>query len=153
MHLMTNPMTAGFRHEAPTRVELDVGALLLNLRAQRCFRVEQLRELVGNTAEALANADQARLQVSDLLAVAAETALADIDGALERLEAGTYGTCSGCDQAIAWRRLQMLPTARLCTMCHYLSERPSGHPSQQQGLGHAGPATTTATTSPSAGLS
>lgn len=149
MHFLTDLLTTGFRHEEPRRVGFDGGALLLNLRAQRCFRIEQLRELVGDTAEALANADQARLQVSELLAVAAETALADIDRALGRLEAGTYGTCSSCEQAIEWRRLQMLPTASLCTWCHYRSERPSDH----QDPGHAAPTPITSTPPASAGLS
>lgn len=139
-------MTTGFSsYQAPRPRAPEVGALRVHLAVQRRFRVEQLRELVGDTAEALANSDQARLQVTDLLAVAAERALADIDGALERLEVGTYGTCSGCDQAIAGRRLQMLPTARLCTLCHYVSERDH--------LDRVGATPTTATPALSAGLS
>lgn len=135
--LITSLITQGFTpHEAPTPVGLELGGILIHLRAQRRFRVEQLRELVASTAEALANSDEARLQVNRLLAVAAEAALVDIEGALDCLVAGTYGTCTSCDQAIAWRRLAMLPTARLCTMCHWLSEH--------GGLGHASPATTTA---------
>ncbi|OFE18754.1 hypothetical protein BA895_00720 [Humibacillus sp. DSM 29435] len=108
--------------EAIAPIGPGVGAVLLDLRAQRRFRIEQLRGLVVSTAEAVANADEARLQVNHLLADAAEAALADIEGALACLEAGTYGTCSSCGQAIAQRRLAMLPTARLCTTCHYLSE-------------------------------
>lgn len=137
------------RQKTPTPARLELGGILIDLHAQRCFRVEQLRELVVSTAEALANADEARLQVTDLLAVAAQSALADIDRALKRLETGTYGACSGCDQAIAVRRLQMLPTAKLCIRCHYLSERGP----TRRGLGHAVGAPTTATPSRSAGRS
>ena len=152
MHLTSNLTTRGFTRQetiAPVGpVGLGgpaVGAVLLDLRAQRHFRVEQLRELVVSTAEALANADEARLQVNHLLADAAEAALADIEGALTCLEAGTYGTCSGCGQAIAQRRLAMLPTARLCTMCHYLSEH--------GGLGHSDAALPTPVTRAYVGLS
>ncbi|MEO5745775.1 MAG: TraR/DksA C4-type zinc finger protein [Terracoccus sp.] len=146
MHLTSNLTTLGFTpHETTTPVGPGVGAVLLDLRAQRRFRVEQLRELVVSTAEALANVDEARLQVNHLLTVAAQAALADIEGALECLEAGTYGTCSGCGQAIAQRRLAMLPTARLCTMCHYLSEH--------GGLGHTGVARPAPATRSYAGLS
>ena len=133
MHLTNHLTTLGLTPKGTIApVDPSMGAVLLDLRAQRRFRVEQLRELVVSTAEALANADEARLQVNQLLAKAAEAALADIEGALGCLAAGTYGTCSGCGQVIAQRRLAMLPTARLCTLCHYLSEH--------GGLGHRGAA-------------
>jgi RNA polymerase-binding transcription factor DksA len=44
--------------------------------------------------------------------VAAE--LAEVDRALERLDAGTYGRCDACGEPIADERLAAQPAARLC---------------------------------------
>ena len=43
-----------------------------------------------------------------------EQVLADIDHALERIEAGSYGTCEVCGKPIGEERLTALPWARLC---------------------------------------
>jgi RNA polymerase-binding protein DksA len=40
--------------------------------------------------------------------------LAEIDGALARIEAGTYGTCAVCGKEIAPERLEAYPWASLC---------------------------------------
>ena len=44
----------------------------------------------------------------------AKGALVEIDAALQRIEAGTYGICEGCGKSIAAERLSALPWARLC---------------------------------------
>lgn len=43
--------------------------------------------------------------------------LAEIDAALARLAAGTYGTCEACGEPIAARRLEARPSARTCVRC------------------------------------
>jgi DnaK suppressor protein len=43
--------------------------------------------------------------------------LAEIDGALARLEDGTYGTCEGCGKPIPVERLEILPHTRFCVTC------------------------------------
>jgi DnaK suppressor protein len=43
--------------------------------------------------------------------------LSRIDEALHRFDAGTYGTCTDCDGAIAPIRLQALPFATRCVDC------------------------------------
>lgn len=43
--------------------------------------------------------------------------LADIEGAIERIDAGTWGACTGCGEPIAKARLQALPMAELCVDC------------------------------------
>jgi DnaK suppressor protein len=40
--------------------------------------------------------------------------LREVDAALERLEAGTYGTCSACGKAIPVERLEAVPWTTLC---------------------------------------
>ena len=44
-------------------------------------------------------------------------ALAEIVGAIKRLDLGTYGTCIRCGTSIAAHRLQVLPAAALCLRC------------------------------------
>lgn len=43
--------------------------------------------------------------------------LAEIDAAAARLDAGTYGVCERCGQAIGTARLEALPAARPCFTC------------------------------------
>lgn len=43
--------------------------------------------------------------------------LADLDDALERIEAGSYGICDGCGEHIPLERLEARPQARLCMSC------------------------------------
>jgi DnaK suppressor protein len=46
-----------------------------------------------------------------------------IDGALERLEDGDYGTCLSCQESIQSRRLLAVPWATLCVECQELQEQ------------------------------
>jgi DnaK suppressor protein len=43
--------------------------------------------------------------------------LVEVDAALARVEAGTYGTCERCGQPVAPARLQARPVARTCVGC------------------------------------
>jgi RNA polymerase-binding transcription factor len=49
--------------------------------------------------------------------------LAAIDGALARIEDGTYGTCVNCGAQIAPERLEAMPWATLCIDCKRKEER------------------------------
>jgi len=43
--------------------------------------------------------------------------LKDIDAALERLDNDEYGTCVGCGEEIAPRRMEVRPFSRYCIEC------------------------------------
>ncbi|MDF2145677.1 TraR/DksA C4-type zinc finger protein [Knoellia sp. p5-6-4] len=47
----------------------------------------------------------------------AERHLADVRQALARLEAGSYGICERCGEAIPGERLEARPVARTCVGC------------------------------------
>ena len=51
------------------------------------------------------------------LAEQARVHLVEVDAALSRLEAGTYGVCERCGGPIAAGRLEARPTARTCITC------------------------------------
>ena len=56
------------------------------------------------------------------LASMTRTALDDIDDALARLAAGTYGRCQSCDRDIPVERLEVMPATRFCVACRQRSE-------------------------------
>jgi DnaK suppressor protein len=47
----------------------------------------------------------------------ARQSLADLESALARMEAGTYGVCTRCGAAIPAERLHAVPSAQLCITC------------------------------------
>ncbi|AZM93625.1 TraR/DksA C4-type zinc finger protein [Streptomyces sp. W1SF4] len=57
-----------------------------------------------------------RAHVASLIAQAREH-LAELDRALERLEAGRYGCCEGCGGTIPPERLEIRPAATTCVPC------------------------------------
>jgi DnaK suppressor protein len=52
---------------------------------------------------------------------AATRELADIERALERLDAGTFGVCEACGAEIAPERLRAVTCARRCSRCERAS--------------------------------
>ncbi|MEQ6903762.1 TraR/DksA C4-type zinc finger protein [Nocardioides sp. YIM 152588] len=57
-----------------------------------------------------------RSQVAALVRLA-HAQLAEIDAALGRLEAGTYGVCEECGGPVGEGRLEARPAARTCMRC------------------------------------
>ncbi|MBI3780539.1 MAG: TraR/DksA family transcriptional regulator [candidate division NC10 bacterium] len=57
-----------------------------------------------------------------------ERLLAQIDAAIRRHKAGTYGRCLGCGEEIPLARLKALPFARACAQCQEEWEQQSGQP-------------------------
>jgi phage/conjugal plasmid C-4 type zinc finger TraR family protein len=55
-----------------------------------------------------------RLQV---VATDAQAKVAEIDAALARVDAGTYGVCESCGNPIPEARLEVVPEATLCVTC------------------------------------
>ena len=52
-----------------------------------------------------------------------EHVLSEIEAALQRIEAGTYGICTNCGKQIPEERLEALPWATLCIDCQRQRER------------------------------
>ena len=48
------------------------------------------------------------------LAAALRDQLEDVEGALQRIEAGTYGTCQECGEQISEVRLEAMPATPFC---------------------------------------
>jgi RNA polymerase-binding protein DksA len=58
-----------------------------------------------------------------VLAQNEEQLLEDVEAALERIEAGTYGICTICGRAISKQRLDALPQAATCIECARKTEK------------------------------
>ncbi len=71
-------------------------------------REEALAECAQSVPDPVAQRRSADLQVT----------LAEIDAALARIDAGTYGTCVHCGEAIPTERLEFRPFAAGCVTCH-----------------------------------
>jgi len=52
-----------------------------------------------------------------------EETLIKIDGALLRLDDGTYGICKNCGKDITNERLSILPYVKLCINCQRIKEK------------------------------
>jgi len=111
--------------------------------------VELRKKLANNVSrlenEALKNEDQAATELSDLpldhlaergsdsfakdllirILQNSEGEICDIDLALAKIEAGTFGICENCSRPIPKSRLKALPFARLCIKCKEAEEHRS----------------------------
>ena len=51
---------------------------------------------------------------AEVLALQLRESLGEVDEAIARLEAGTYGNCEACGEAIQPARLEAMPATRFC---------------------------------------
>lgn len=91
--------------------------------------VHQLAELGSNEAgeleaelhfrDAFADAASATAERTEVLGLVEnlKIQLEDVDAALAKIEAGTYGTCSNCGKQIPTARLEARPESVLCVEC------------------------------------
>lgn len=100
-----------------------------SLRADVQQHREQLVEpaaATGNTF--IAGAEGAAADADDEREVAllsrAQQELDAVNAALQRLDSGSFGTCTRCGTPIELARLQALPEARLCLACQRIAEHP-----------------------------
>lgn len=112
---------------------------LLNLRAILVRRRDALRSALAGDLTLLrelrsespgdvidAAYDSAQDEISSQLAEVESRELAHIENALERMQAGSYGTCEVCGGRIPLARLNALPYATMCIDCQRELERSGG---------------------------
>ena len=71
----------------------------------------------------LADLDDEGLEIDLIMGQTEHEILQGIEDALERIEAGTYGTCDDCGQPIPERRLRAIPYTVVCIACEEERER------------------------------
>ena len=84
-----------------------------------------LKELRSESPGDLVDAayDSAQDELSSQLAEVESRELANIENALERMKAGSYGLCEVCSGKIPLARLNALPYATMCIECQRDLER------------------------------
>ena len=97
------------------------------IRGKLTQRLEQLTERLGKIESHLRSpgskdsqewaSEAENAEVLEHLDETERREVEEIRGALVRIEAGSYGTCTGCGEAIDVRRLEALPTTRTCIAC------------------------------------
>ena len=77
---------------------------------------DEVEEAAASTVSHLGEAASATLsrEIDYTLGENSEQILNEIEAALRRIEAGTYGTCTACGKQIARERLEAYPWASLC---------------------------------------
>jgi RNA polymerase-binding protein DksA len=101
-----------------------VAAEMQALRDDLSHSIEDLIDEDGNDSHLADSATETLdREMEQSLEDNAEHLLASIDAALARIDAGTYGRCERCGEAIAEERLEALPYATRCIECKRLEER------------------------------
>ncbi|MEU0804262.1 TraR/DksA C4-type zinc finger protein [Streptomyces sp. NPDC005970] len=102
----------------------DLAALRENLREQRLFRQEQLRQIATapHAADPRLCRSAAQAEVQGKLAASACMVLADVDAALQRIAEGRYGSCHLCRRSVERELLMIVPQARYCARCQQVRE-------------------------------
>ncbi|CAL9276923.1 MULTISPECIES: TraR/DksA family transcriptional regulator [Streptomyces] len=102
----------------------DLAVLRENLREQRLFREEQLRQIaaVPSRAGEPSRRSAGQTEVRVKLAASARMVLADVEAALARMAEGRYGACHLCRRPIDRERLMIVPQARYCARCQQVRE-------------------------------
>ncbi|TFV91251.1 TraR/DksA C4-type zinc finger protein [Blastococcus sp. CT_GayMR16] len=81
------------------------------LETQRADCMHQREEALAECAQSVPD-PVAQRRSADL-----QRTIGEIDAALVRIEASTYGTCSGCGAAIPEERLELRPFTPTCVAC------------------------------------
>jgi RNA polymerase-binding protein DksA len=86
---------------------------------------DETEEVLGGSDNHLGDAAAGTVdrEIDYTLEEHSEQVLVQIDAALARIEAGTFGTCANCGKPIAEERLEARPWASLCIDCQRLAER------------------------------
>lgn len=114
-------------------METRTAAVRAELEAHRAQLLARIAEFAASNPADVANLDFGK-RIGDGTTYAVERmngayqartlyeTVSEIEGALERLDAGTFGVCTACGSAIPEGRLAALPWAALCIPC--ASRRP-----------------------------
>lgn len=106
-----------------TQLEADRSALIAQIASLDAdFRDESWKEPRSDDDAETGSATFERERTMSL-AQNARVLVAEIDKALARMDAGSYGQCVSCGEDIAAERLEALPQAVYCLDCKRRAER------------------------------
>jgi RNA polymerase-binding transcription factor DksA len=101
--------------------------MMLDMRERLAHQVGTLRQESLQSREEIVTSEDGTdafdRQFALTVASSEQDAIFDIDDAIRRLDAGSYGVCEACGCGIEKPRLKALPFVRLCIACQSESER------------------------------
>lgn len=120
-----DPWTPKEVAEVRNQLESEIAAQREELRDTDNELAERLNDPVEGAGDDPADTGAKAFQREHDLALAYNTRdlLAMGERAIERMDAGAYGVCESCGQAIGKARLQAFPKATLCVTCKQREER------------------------------
>ncbi len=89
------------------------------LTSERAMQEEIVAERAATVVELTGQTDVDSIlerEVAEASAARARDAIEDIDDALARIDAGTYGLCESCGRPIPLERLEAIPHTRFCVV-------------------------------------
>jgi DnaK suppressor protein len=103
----------------------EAAALRADIERAETDIASRLGDAVGDAGDDQADVGAKTFEREHELALThnARELLAQNERAIARIEAGTYGTCESCGEAIGKARLQAFPRATLCVACKQREER------------------------------
>jgi len=93
---------------------------LLEERSQLVHEMDRIREAIPEEVRPPGEHEIAPSEGVDIdvsLATGDGSRLADVDAALDRIKAGTYGRCCECGDEISQARLDAVPDTKYCIRC------------------------------------
>ena len=100
---------------------------LESLRGPEQHRVSDTADIATSALQQFESLNVAEIEVQELR---------KIDGAIRRIDAGTFNICEECGRHIGRERLRVLPQATLCIRCQQRMERESSsQPSEERWTG------------------
>jgi DnaK suppressor protein len=107
------------------QLEAEIAGLAADISEAESAIAERLGDAVGDAGDDQADAGAKTFQREHELALTqnARELLELSQRALARMDAGTFGVCDSCGQAIGKARLQAFPRATLCVTCKQRQER------------------------------
>ena len=111
--------------ELRNELAAEVAALRADIDRAETDIASRLGDAVGDAGDDQADVGAKTFEREHELALThnARELLAQNERAIARIEAGTYGTCESCGEAIGKARLQAFPRATLCVRCKQREER------------------------------
>ena len=103
----------------------EAAALRADIARAETDIASRLGDAVGDAGDDQADVGAKTFEREHELALThnARELLAQNERAIARIQAGTYGTCESCGEAIGKARLQAFPRATLCVACKQREER------------------------------
>jgi DnaK suppressor protein len=111
--------------ELRDQLAAEADALRADIERAETDIASRLSDAVGDAGDDQADVGAKTFEREHELALThnARELLAQNERAIARIEAGPYGTCESCGEAIGKARLQAFPRATLCVICKQREER------------------------------